>query len=97
MRIPDGASHYIVAQVVIFDKIPTVQRMLSRCSKSEQHEFRDDDVSAHDAPAPARRTHTPDVDAPSSPPQFTSPRRADVDADIASPKESYTQGKYFYL
>ena len=31
----DGASHYIVTRVVLFDEIPIVQRMLSRCSKSE--------------------------------------------------------------
>ena len=88
--LPDGASHYIVARVVIFDEIPIVRRMLSQCSKSEQHESSDDAVSARDVPAPARCIHTPDTDAPSSPPQFASPCRADVDTDVTLPKESYT-------
>ena len=85
--LPDGASHYIVARVVIFDEVPIIRRMLSRCLKSEQQESSDDENYTHDAPASDNRPRNP----PSSVQhQFASPRRADVDADMASPKDSYT-------
>ena len=95
--LPDGASHYIVARVVIFDEVPIIRRMLSRCLKSEQLESSDDEESTHGAPAPSHRPRDSSDGAQPIQPQFASPRRADINADVASPKDSYIlRGKSYY-
>ena len=32
--LPDGASHYVVARVAVFDERPIIQRMLNRCTNT---------------------------------------------------------------
>ena len=83
--MPDGASQYVVARVAIFDERLVIQRMLSRCGSSEEVSSDEEHYTYSGGDPPSAPTT---IAARQQ--LMASPRRADVDADMALPKESYS-------
>ena len=91
--LPDGEVHYVVARVVVFDERPIIRRMLNRCTSVNSAVESSDDEFVPPPSIDGNGNPGTQVVSDVRPTQLVAmpqARRSDVDADIASLKESYT-------